>query len=93
MKKPSGLLSMIGFGSKKNNPERHYLCFLDEHYLYFLKDVEVSKENKNFRKIGKNNSPHVEYRWKSVSKWNSFVPEYFSILPAITPKIGQNMII
>jgi hypothetical protein len=42
---------MIGF-SKKASPERPYLCFLDENYIYFLKDVEVSKTNKKLRKIG-----------------------------------------
>lgn len=50
IKNKTNILSYIGF-SKKNN-ERSYLCFFDEAYIYFVKDIEVDKNNKNLRKVG-----------------------------------------
>jgi hypothetical protein len=47
--KKKSLLSYIGFG-KKN--ERNYLAMFDEHYIYFMKDIEVSDEYSDVRKIG-----------------------------------------
>lgn len=49
-KQKTGILSYIGFS--KNKVERNYLCFFDEYYLYFLKDVISNKNDSNLRKIG-----------------------------------------
>lgn len=39
-------------GISRKLEEKKYLAFFDENYLYFLKDVEVDKKDKNVRKIG-----------------------------------------
>ncbi len=41
---------MMGISRKLE--EKKYLAFFDENYLYFLKDIEVDKKDKNLRKIG-----------------------------------------
>jgi len=46
----SGILSYIGFS--KNKVERNYLCFFDEYFIYFLKDIIINKHDSNLRKIG-----------------------------------------
>jgi hypothetical protein len=46
----SGILSYIGFS--KNKVERNYLCFFDEYFIYFLKDIIINKNDSNLRKIG-----------------------------------------
>lgn len=48
IKSPSVLLNLF----TKKTVEKNYLVFLDEFYIYFLKDIEVSKDDKNIRKIG-----------------------------------------
>jgi hypothetical protein len=51
IKAKSKIMSFIGL--KKNNKiEKNYLIFLDEFYVYSLKDIEVDKNNKFIRKIG-----------------------------------------
>lgn len=40
------------FKKKDNELERPYLAFLDEHFIYFLKDIQVSKKNPSMRKVG-----------------------------------------
>jgi len=39
-------------GISKKLESKKYLAFFDENYLYFLKDIEVDKKDKNVRKIG-----------------------------------------
>lgn len=38
--------------SKNNKLERNYLSLFDETFIYFIKDIEVCKENKKLKKIG-----------------------------------------
>lgn len=50
-KKKSSLLSFIGI-SKNKIEQRNYHCFLDEIYLYFLKNNVIDKNLPELRKIG-----------------------------------------
>ena len=50
-KSKGGLLSIFGFGNKKIIQE-NYIAFFDEQYLYFIKDVAVSKDQPHLRKVG-----------------------------------------
>lgn len=49
-KNKKNLLSFIGLSKK--NLDRNYLAFFDEHFIYFIKDIEINKDNKDLRKIG-----------------------------------------
>ena len=49
-KNKSKLLSFMGIS--KTLETKNYLAFFDEIYLYFLKDIEVDKNDKQLRKIG-----------------------------------------
>ena len=50
LKNKSKLLSFMGIS--KTVEIKSYLAFFDEIYLYFIKDIEVDKYDKQLRKIG-----------------------------------------
>jgi hypothetical protein len=36
----------------KKKVEKNYIAMFDEHFIYFMKDEEVVKENSSLRRIG-----------------------------------------
>lgn len=49
-----GMLSIFGFGNKKQaqEVELNYLAFFHENYIYFMKDIECHSNNASYRLIG-----------------------------------------
>ena len=44
-------MTKIGFKDTQYSPV-NYLLFFEEHFIYFAKDIEVDKTNKDLRKVG-----------------------------------------
>ena len=51
IKKVNNFFTKIGFKDTQYSPV-NYLLFFEEHFIYFAKDIEVDKTNKDLRKVG-----------------------------------------
>jgi len=51
IKKVNNFFTKIGFKDTQYSPV-NYLLFFEEHFIYFAKDIEVNKTNKDLRKVG-----------------------------------------